>query len=229
MSEKRPVWLSRADWRAGVVRSDAKKPNAGVFLVGAIAVGIFFLALSKDDARALTALLLVTSAIVAFGYWMRRIRMRRLGIAELRFDRVPFVFASKMTAKITVPFEAPPATVHLRLNSQVSGDEDPVWCGVWDVPPAQLKRERGRTVVPVDLEVPLTGEPTAHTLMRAVTWTLIVKFDLPDYEAAFDVPVAEIDAPVIDTLQRRAQRHSLRAALSVFDAPEDHASGRTGP
>ena len=194
----RPDWLTRADWRAGLVRSDAKKHDVVLFGPLVIAVTAIFTTAAIYTRNPFVLLPIVASIVVGTAALVRVLISGRRGMAEFRFQRLPFLIGSKVSGTVVIPFEVKPPIVHVQIAcSQRMTETGRRGPGV--VLPSQLTHADGKTCVPIEKRLPMIGFPTARGMFGSVTWTLIVMIDDPHYEVQFDIPVAPVDAEVFDT------------------------------
>lgn len=218
---KQPPWLRRADWRAGVVRSDVNRrqiwlPVIFFFLVW-LPIGFTF------AKQRLAFALFAVGAAAFLAWWVyQREHSLRIGISEFRFDHVPFIAGSAARGTILLPFDIRSGSTKLELFLR-EGQYGPDVVAKRDFTAHRLEHRDGKARIPVDFYLPFDAPPS-KVFFGTTTWTLSLTHTAPgmSYMASFEIPIGPADAEVRETLQLRASKHRLQESLSVFDEPDDH-------
>jgi hypothetical protein len=221
---KQPPWLRRADWRAGVVRSDVNRRQIWLpvifFFLGFLPFGF----IRYPDERLLFALFAVCVTAFLSWYVYGQYRSLSIGISEFRFDHVPFIAGSAVRGTIFLPFEIRTGSSKLELYLAESGG-DPDVVAERDFKADQLEHRDGEARVPVDFYLGSDAPPSSEAvlvLFGRTTWSLRLTHSAPgmSYTAWFEIPIGPADAEVRETLHVRASKHRLQESLSVFDEPD---------
>lgn len=220
------------DWRAGVVRSTAAELMFLTYVIAALIwllLGISFTEVSWKSTAMIGAVVIAVAVIVVWRHLLR-MRRRRFGVSEFRFDQVPFMPGSKLRGTVIVPTDFSGGITTVKLTCDVFSEDSVSWSSTHDLMSHELRHENGKTLIPVEFDLPGHLPETRPFWRGRVVWRLSVRHPTPErsYVARFDLPVFD-SGPVEDTMHVRAAKCRLERDLSVFDSVFDAPDERSTP
>jgi hypothetical protein len=184
-------WLSRADWAQGQIR-EQEQQGVG-WLLGWLfcfiwfgGLGTIFLALPKVfEHRGASAFLIfmIAAGLVPLAFAVEGTRSALSPPIVFEMAAVPGVIGGTLRGQVRLPgvVRARQCTLTLvctlsRRGSRRSSTSF-LWMDIVDVPPAEVRAERGETVVPVNLRIPYGPRQTEEGDREWVAWHLHVAIE----------------------------------------------------